>query len=56
MADISMCKGNGCSKKEKCYRHTAVQNEYWQTFFLKEPIDEKGECEYFWYNKRLKNG
>lgn len=48
MADITMCEGQGCPIKEECYRHTANENPYRQSFFVYVPYDHayKG-CEYF---------
>ena len=50
MADITMCSGDGCPMKEKCYRHTAPVSEYRQAYFVKPPIQEDNTCEYFWDN------
>lgn len=50
MADISMCIGDGCTRKFKCYRHTAPVNEYRQSYFVVPPVDKAGKCEYFWQN------
>jgi len=55
MADISMCKGDNCKLKEKCYRFTATREEIWQSYFLKPPIDDEGNCEYYWDNESTKN-
>jgi len=53
MADITMCKGEGCPLKDNCHRHTAVPNEYRQSYFVTAPYDpEKGECKHFWDNER----
>lgn len=56
MADICMCSGGDCPMKDKCYRYTAPKSEYWQSMFTTPPINEMGECEYFWDNKEYKNG
>jgi hypothetical protein len=49
MADITMCEGRNCPLKEKCYRHTAFENPFRQSYFSTEPYDDKKEnCEYFW--------
>lgn len=50
MADISKCRGTGCPLKEKCYRFTAKADDFWQSYFATEPIEDD-ECEYFWDNK-----
>lgn len=55
MADITMCKGEGCPLKDRCHRHTAVSNEYRQAYFNTSPYDsEKKECEHFWDNEGWK--
>ena len=47
MPDITMCEGNDCPLKERCYRFTATPNEYRQAYFVDPPyIDD--ECTYFW--------
>ena len=53
MADISMCRGEGCPLKESCYRHKAKKSEYWQTYFVEVPY-ENGECKYYWKLEPLK--
>jgi hypothetical protein len=47
MADITMCDGLNCARKSECYRHTARQNEYRQSWFVKSPVDALGLCEEF---------
>lgn len=48
MADITMCKGEGCPLKDNCYRHKAVWDSY-QSIFSETPYStEKEQCEYFW--------
>ena len=49
MPDITMCKGGGCPRKDKCYRYTAKPCEYMQSYFVNTPIDpEDTECKYFY--------
>jgi len=45
MPGISMCTGEGCEHKEKCYRHTAKPSKY-QSYFSQPPMSEDG-CH--WY-------
>ncbi len=45
MPDITMCPGNDCPLKEKCYRYRAIP-DYWQSFFQEAPYD-KDQCAYF---------
>ena len=47
MADITKCSGEGCKKKESCYRFTAPSSDL-QTMFVTPPLDKDGECEYYW--------
>ena len=37
MADIAMCRGENCERKEQCYRYTAPIDEYRQTVFTHTP-------------------
>lgn len=59
-----MCTGNGCSKKDTCYRFTATPG-HWQSYFCVPPIDKDGNCDMYWEvqesvvnteNKAQKNG
>lgn len=45
MADISMCEGKNCPKKDNCYRVHAKPNPWRQAYFAPTPT-EKG-CEYY---------
>lgn len=47
MPDISMCTGEGCPLKNKCFRHKAVENEYRQSYFMVVPYKD-GQCDEFW--------
>lgn len=51
-----MCPGGECPEKSKCYRHTAVVNEFRQAFFIAPPAQIQKpngttECEMFWNNE-----
>jgi hypothetical protein len=50
MADITMCSGEGCHMKNKCYRFTAKPDEHWQSWFGTVPIED-GKCEMYWGTK-----
>lgn len=50
MADITMCEGTNCPLKDRCYRHTAPENPYRQSYFMGVPVKD-GECEYYWEAK-----
>ena len=46
MPDITKCTGEGCTKKDTCYRFTSKPDIY-QSYFKDPPIKD-GECEYYW--------
>lgn len=48
MADITMCRGYGCLKKESCYRYITKPNKYRQAYFIETPQGPDGKCDYFW--------
>jgi len=45
--DISMCQGDECPLKEKCYRYLAKPNEY-QSYFVTPPYKDDGSCDHLW--------
>ncbi len=52
MPDITMCSGENCPLKEKCYRYKATP---WcgQSYFVEIPYNHnENSCEYFWGKKR----
>ena len=51
MADITMCRGTKCRKKNTCYRFTAPINEYRQSFFTVVPRKD-GKCDYYWDKRK----
>lgn len=49
MAEITMCSGLECPKKETCHRFNAKASEYRQSFFVTPPYDkEKDKCNHYW--------
>lgn len=48
MPDITMCRGDLCGRRETCYRFNATPNEFRQSYFVKVPLKESGDCEYYW--------
>lgn len=52
--DITMCHGNDCPLKNKCYRYTAYASPYWQSIFTKIHYKD-GKCKHFWDNKGKRN-
>lgn len=53
MADITMCQGIKCPLKEHCYRHTALVNPHYQSFFVETPFKD-GQCEYLIDTRKVK--
>lgn len=49
MADISMCRGTNCPKKQDCYRHRAQSDGESQTIasFDTQKTDA-AHCKFFW--------
>ena len=48
MADITKCEGKGCSKREFCYRFTAMASKHRQSYFADSPIKKDGTCDEYW--------
>ena len=51
MPDISMCRGENCTKSANCYRFTAKPSEYWQAYFVTSPVFQRTPdfiCEFYW--------
>lgn len=46
MADITICAGTDCTKREECYRFKATPSMF-QTYSAEFRQDENGECDYF---------
>lgn len=44
MPDIAMCFGEGCKKKETCYRFRATPNPYRQSYTKPNPET----CDMYW--------
>lgn len=58
MLNISKCSSNDlCEIKYNCYRYTAPDSEYWQsyTIFNTHIVKKKKDCEGFWDNKKYRN-
>jgi hypothetical protein len=55
MADITMCEGNDCPKKQQCYRFTAEKNPYRQAYFFQHPLQKNGDCDEFIKIHEVKN-
>jgi hypothetical protein len=50
--DITKCTGEGCPVKEFCFRFTAPDSEYRQSYFVEPPmVVEDGKfitCDMYW--------
>lgn len=42
MTDISKCDGERCSRKDKCHRHVASEDDLWQSWTASPPLCEDG--------------
>lgn len=52
MADITMCKGDGCPMREQCHRFTVEPNPYWQSYFYGTPYDhENKSCDQYFMRR-----
>jgi hypothetical protein len=51
MSDITMCVGEGCMLKKKCYRYLARRSEQWQSYFSEPPVVD-GVCSEYWEVER----
>lgn len=47
MADLTMCLGTYCRRKEHCYRYTAPVNPWRQSYFVEVPLQEDESCVHF---------
>jgi hypothetical protein len=46
-ADITMCIGRDCPKKDTCYRFAAPPTWQRQSYFSEVPYDGE-DCNYYW--------
>ena len=55
MADITMCSGIGCDRRDTCKRFNAEKSTR-QSWFLNPPVDIKTqECEMYWKEESINN-
>lgn len=53
MPDITMCNGEKCPKKVRCYRFKAIPSKFRQSFFVEAPYDKKTKaCLEYWPMKK----
>ena len=53
MADITKCEGNNCPVKSNCYRYTALEDKFRQSYFVTTPIEINNNiysCKRYWKN------
>jgi hypothetical protein len=56
MPDITMCKDETCSKKDKCFRYIAEPNPDRQSYFTVIVRDVQSDyCDYYKYVERTTN-
>lgn len=55
MPDIAMCLNEKCPDKESCYRWTATENPFTQSYGSFGKKDGEESCEYFWPAKDTEN-
>jgi hypothetical protein len=52
MADITKCKGINCPVKDNCYRYTARDSGFYQSWFVDnnvgKMVDNKFSCDMYW--------
>lgn len=51
MADISMCGGKDCDRKESCFRFTARPDKNMQSYLI--PDKPGKDCDMFWDNSKM---
>lgn len=55
MADITKCRGIDCPIKESCYRYTAEDSKYRQSWFFDDNVGENTnegfKCDMYWGEK-----
>lgn len=44
--DITKCMGRDCPRKKSCFRYTAPENPWRQSYFMETPYKD-GKCEHF---------
>lgn len=53
MPDITMCNGNGCNKKDSCYRVKAAPSKYQSYSDFENHLDKDGSCKHFILDWRM---
>lgn len=52
MADITKCKGINCPVRDNCYRYTARDSGFYQSWFVDDNVgkmvDNKFSCDVYW--------
>lgn len=59
MADITKCKGINCPIRDNCYRYTARDSGFYQSWFVDDNVgkivDNKFSCDVYWKVKEITN-
>lgn len=55
MSDYCKCKGVSCAQRDTCYRYTSRPGPR-QSWFVTEPMEATGECEYLIPTSKESNG
>jgi hypothetical protein len=59
MADITKCKGINCPVRDNCYRYTARDSEFYQSWFVDDNVgklvDNNFSCDEYWEVKESTN-
>jgi hypothetical protein len=50
MSDISKCADSLCPAKETCYRYTAPESLYWQSYGSFNREEDAYNCNMYWDN------
>lgn len=50
MSDIAKCKDIDCPSKEMCYRFTAPDSKFWQSYGVFNREKDAFNCDMFWSN------
>lgn len=51
MSDIAKCLDVDCPSKKMCYRYTAPESEFWQSYCDFNREEDANNCDMFWSNK-----
>jgi len=59
MPDITKCKGINCPIRDNCYRYTARDSDFYQSWFVDDTVgklvDNNFSCDVYWEVKEITN-